>query len=355
MENREITTIVFDIGGTLVKMDGQYPGKMKDWPELAAMPGAVEAMSDLSTRYQIIAATNAQDSTAADVIEAMQRIGLGKVIRQCYTYRELNAKKPEPAFYTNLCSTLNKTPGEVVMVGDDYQRDILPAAQVGMHTVWFNPDNQVAAAHLPLQERECFSLSELPAILRRAALPDYPTCLYWYMQHGATHTLLAHVNMVAAASYQLAVWLKEAGIKVSPLLAHRGGLLHDLAKLEEDDADNHAVLAAKLLDNLGQPELAGIAEHHLIGDLTSLALKPVTWEEKVVNYCDKLTEGSELVSLDERLQALKQRYPRFADKIVKNTPLVRNLENEILTPIGLSPNELLSRLKQILFNGYKAK
>jgi len=350
MIDRKISTIVFDGGDTLINVDPQYSGKMKDWPVLIAISGARQILIELSKHFQIIVASNAEDSNAQDVSEAMQRVGLNGYIQQYFTVNELKVKKPDLFFYKNLCAKLNKSPEEIIMVGDDYRKDILPALSIGMHTIWFNPKNEIAIAHLPLQEMECFSLYEIPAKINSPRLPDYQTALGWYLQQGATHTLLAHVNMVAAASYQIAIWLRNQGIKISPLLTHRGGLLHDLAKLKENGVENHAVLAKRLLEDLGQPELANIAGHHLIGDLTSINTRPVTWEEKVVNYCDKLTEGSELVSLDHRLEALKLRYPHFKEKIQKNTPLVQELEAEILAPLGLSSEEALQKLKKSLFD-----
>ncbi|MHB8133283.1 MAG: HAD-IA family hydrolase [Anaerolineaceae bacterium] len=350
MNDRKITTIVFDGGDTLIKVDPQYSGKMKNWPELIAVPDAQQILKELSNHFQIFVASNAEDSNAQDVSEAMLRVGLNDYIQQYFTVNELGTKKPDLSFYKNLCAELQKSPEEIIMIGDDYHNDILPALMIGIHTIWFNPKNLVATAHLPLQEMECFSLNEIPDIVNSSPLPDYQTSLGWYMQQGATHTLLAHVNMVAAASYQLSIWLKSQGIEISPLLAHRGGLLHDLAKLKENGVESHAILAKRMLENLGQPELAKIAGHHLIGDLSSNNSKPNTWEEKVVNYCDKLTEGSELVSLDERLEALKLRYPYFKEKIQKNTPKVKDLEAEILAPLGLNSEEALQKLKKSLFN-----
>ena len=350
MNGRKITTLVFDGGDTLIKVDPQYFGKMKDWPELNPVSGAQQILKELTNHFQIFVASNAEDSNAQDVLEAMQRVGLSGYIKQYFTVNELGAKKPDLCFYKNLCAKLQKPPEEIIMIGDDYQKDILPALMIGIHTIWFNPKNLIATAHLPLQEMECFTLNEIPEIVNSSHLPDYQTCLGWYMQQGATHTLLAHVNMVAAASYQIAVWLKNQGIVVSPLLAHRGGLLHDLAKLKENGVESHAALAKKMLEDLGQPELAKIAGHHLIGDLSSINSRPNTWEEKVVNYCDKLTEGSELVSLDQRLEALKLRYPAFKEKIQKNTPEVKELEAEILAPLGLSSEEALQKLKKSLFD-----
>ena len=237
------------------------------------------------------------------------------------------------------------------MVGDNYLNDILPAWQAGFHTIWFNPENLLASGHLPVQESECKSLLEIPDLFNSNNLPTVQEAISWYMQQGATYSLLAHVNTVAAIGYQMAVWLKAKGFNVSPLLTHRGGLLHDISKLREKENSNHAVEAFKFLKEKQQPELARIARSHLIGDLKSADYQPVTWEEKIVNYADKLTEGNQVVLLTERLMALQGRYPRFAQKIQENTPLVKSLESEIVNALETTPQQLLLDLKGALFNG----
>ena len=139
-------------------------------------------------------------------------------------------------------------------------------------------------------------------------------------------------------------------MNVNPLLTHRGGLLHDVCKLNDQEQKNHAMLAGDFLLAQNQFELSEIARRHLIGNLTSDELKPITWEEKIVNYADKLSEGNVLVSLDQRLEALQQRYPEFAEKIRKNIPFVKKLETEITDALNTSPDELMKNLKNALFN-----
>jgi len=110
MNDRKITTLVFDGGDTLIKVDPQYSGKMKDWPELIAIFGAQQILRALSKQFQIFVASNAEDSNAQDVSEAMKRVGLNGFIQQYFTVNELEAKKPDLFFYSNLCAKLHKSP-----------------------------------------------------------------------------------------------------------------------------------------------------------------------------------------------------------------------------------------------------
>lgn len=352
MNERQITTIVFDWGNTIMVDDGRFTGKMMDWTEVQAIDGAYETLKLLSSNYQLVLASNAEDSSTQDIISALFRVNLDSFFHQIFTYKELKAKKPDLLFYQNLVEKINQPTGKVVMVGDGYIKDIVGSKLAGLKAIWFNPSGLPSNGHLPLQDCEIRNLNEILDVLSNPFLPDVQTCFGWYMELGATHTLLSHVQNVAAIAYQLGLWLEQAGLVVNPLLAHRGGLTHDLSKLQEQSEKNHAVLAAEFLESKKQFKLAEIARRHLIGDLTSDKTRPQTWEEKIVNYADKLSEGNTIVSIDERLEALQSRYPDFASKIKKNIPFVKALEDEIITALGTTPDNLKADLKKALFNKY---
>lgn len=346
-----LSTLVFDWGNTVMVDLPQYQGKMKDWPHVKAMDDIDLTLVELSKDYEIVLATNAEDSNISDIREALDRVNLGKYFTQIFSCHDLRVKKPDVVFFYKIQESLGCKPSDIIMVGDNYLQDILGAKQAGWITTWFNVNKRITPAHLPLHDLEVKHLSEIPEALKKPLLPDVQTCLNWYIESGVTHTLLAHVNNVAAISYQLAFWMEEKGIPVNPILAHRGGLLHDLAKLKDESQKNHAELAAEILISKNQFELSEIARRHLIGNLLSEENRPQTWEQKIVNFADKLSEGSSIVSLDERLSALKHRYPNFTEKIRNNTPLIKDLENEILDPLGLNPPEFLIKLRTALFNG----
>ena len=52
------------------------------------------------------------------------------------TYENMHATKPHPAYYHEILARLGRQPGECLMVGDDEQRDIAPAALVGIPVYW---------------------------------------------------------------------------------------------------------------------------------------------------------------------------------------------------------------------------
>ncbi len=55
------------------------------------------------------------------------------------TYHNMHATKPHPQYYREILSKLDCPPAEALMVGDDWELDLAPAASLGMHTFWIVP------------------------------------------------------------------------------------------------------------------------------------------------------------------------------------------------------------------------
>ena len=52
------------------------------------------------------------------------------------SYEEMHATKPHPAYYLEIAHRLGRAPEECLMVGDDWEMDILPALEIGMEAYW---------------------------------------------------------------------------------------------------------------------------------------------------------------------------------------------------------------------------
>ena len=340
------TTIVIDWGDTLLREFPQYTGPMSTWPEVEALPGAAQALAELKDDYKMVVATNAVDSSSRQVRQALARAGLDHFFSAIFTAHELGARKPALAFFHALQSVLHQEPRQLVMIGDSYRDDILGAQLAGWTTVWFNPSGKASPGLLPLQDLEITRWQDLPSALASPRLPGYATCLSWLQKQEVPYNLLEHVQGVAAAAYQMAVWLRAAWQEVDPLLAHRGGLLHDLAKLKAANRRiSHGELAGLMLKDRGYPQLAEIAQRHMLFSLIEPDTQPLTWEQKLVYFADKLIERGRLASLEERIAGLRQRYPQDSQRISAILPVLKALEEEICTAAGFPPSELLQRLK----------
>lgn len=341
--------LVFDWGDTVMRVFPEFEGPMANWPTVAEVDGIVEALEGLKDRYHMVVASNAGDSHAPAVWRALRRVGLGEYFQAVFTANELGSSKPQLAFFRQLQNVLSRPSHELVMIGDSYTADVLGARQAGWLAAWYNPGKLPAPALMPLHDIEVHDLRRLPALLSRPPLPGYETCLAWLLESGTPHNIVQHAQFVASVAYLLACWLHEAGETLQPLLAHRGGLLHDLMKMQSitqnksQDTD-HARLAREALLARGQPELAAIADRHMPVHPARPDRIPETWEQKLVHFADKLAEGSRLVSLDDRMQALKERYPDYAGDIATSQPALQALQDEICARLCTTPAGLIERV-----------
>lgn len=243
----EITTLVFDLGDTLIAGNPTSTASMADWPDLRPIPGIQAALSALQGRFRLAIASNARESRSPQVQKALARTGMDGYFERIFTSAELGLEKPTPAYFYQVARSLGNAPHELVMIGDSYTVDICGARGAGWRALWYNPTLKTAPGPAPLQDAEAGHMADLPQALERLDLPDALTCQTWYLQQSGGGALWQHVEAVALASYQLASMLRAAGHPVDPLLAHRGGLLHDIAKITASRArQNHGDLGAEI-------------------------------------------------------------------------------------------------------------
>jgi len=336
-------SIVFDWGNTLMKVFPEYQGPMVDWPHVEVIPGVMTALEKLSGEYNLVVATSAKDSNAEQVKLALARVGLDKFFTKIFTIRELGFEKPAHQFFEKI-RQLTDSNDFPLLVGDDYIKDICGGVNAGWDCAWYSYDLKICPAMLPLHHIELSCMDQLPDQLINLELPSVTESICWLISHHANMNLILHSQVVASVSYLLAKWIRDKGNQVDPVLAHRGGLLHDIAKLtmrnQDDYETDHAEMGAQILLDLHQSRLAEIARCHLISSLFDEKRSPRTWEQKIVHYADKVVEGASLVMLEERIQAICKRYPHHAERILGSVSGVKRLQSEICEEMGVSVDQL---------------
>jgi len=131
-----IKAILFDWGDTVMRDFPAYPGPMAYWPEVEAVAGIETALQQLRKDFICCLASNAVDSDADLVGLALSRVNLRQYFQYLFTSRELKYQKPDPAFYREILRRVNLQPEQCIAVGNNYQKDIVPAKSVGIHTIW---------------------------------------------------------------------------------------------------------------------------------------------------------------------------------------------------------------------------
>jgi putative hydrolase of the HAD superfamily len=138
-----LTTLhyLFDWGDTLmVDIPGQT-GPMCDWPKVQTVDGAKACLQRLSQHAQCHLATNAADSTEAQIRLALKRAGLSEYIESIFCRENLGMGKTDARYYATITEKLNVSPERITMVGDSLERDVQPALKAGLEALWFNSNN----------------------------------------------------------------------------------------------------------------------------------------------------------------------------------------------------------------------
>jgi phosphoglycolate phosphatase-like HAD superfamily hydrolase/HD superfamily phosphodiesterase len=345
-----IKVILFDWGDTVMRVFPQFHGAMADWPKVEAVPGIKNACENLSQNYRLYLATNASDSGSARVKAALSRVELDEYFSGIFTARDLGTSKPSTSYFGKILLELGLSPEEVLMVGDDFQADILGTYKAGMRSIWYLPDGATHTRYIPVQSGEIQTMDELIDVVRdldESPLPTLQDCLALLNSHANDSHLLLHSRMVALAAYLMAELCRENGSSIDPILTHRGGLLHDLDKLICITTGlEHGFEGNRILQASGYPKIGRIALSHPAFTLLDPVKAPSTLEEKIVYLSDKLVDRDKIIGLDSRIANLTKRYPQDRNYFDLSEPLMRNLQNELLSLMKLDELKLTEFLNR---------
>ena len=104
------------------------------------LPGAEEAMEQLSQKYQLYMVTN---GTAHVQRPKLAASGVGKYFKDIFISELMGADKPSKEYFTRCFARI---PGfdisRAMIVGDSLSSDIQGGINVGMRTCWVNPDHK---------------------------------------------------------------------------------------------------------------------------------------------------------------------------------------------------------------------
>ncbi|MCW4044457.1 MAG: HDIG domain-containing protein [Candidatus Bathyarchaeota archaeon] len=172
-------------------------------------------------------------------------------------------------------------------------------------------------------------------------LPTREQALQLLRENQCSSKVIKHCNAVAKLAVETAETCREKGIHVNLALVEIGALLHDIGRSKTHTV-HHAVVGAKILDAAGLPEpVIAIVKRHVGGGITSTEAEklgwpndvytPVTLEEKIVSYADKLIEKAKRVPIEKAVEELaKEGRHEAAERVLK-------LHGEIAALVGDCP------------------
>lgn len=92
-----------------------------------------EVLLELKKQYPMVLVSNFYGNIAT-VLKEFKLDGIFDTIIESAV---VGVRKPDPKIFTLGVEALNMQPGEVIVVGDSMDKDIVPAGKAGCHTVWF--------------------------------------------------------------------------------------------------------------------------------------------------------------------------------------------------------------------------
>lgn len=191
-------------------------------------------------------------------------------------------------------------------------------------------------------------------------IPAISQCLEFIDLYEMLDNIRAHSFVVARIAETLVDGLYTAGKSAGPL-ANRdeviaGGLLHDIAKtlcLKTDCL--HAETGRDICIELGYPEISEIvAEHVILKNYTSdLYRKGIFGAKELVFYADKRVLHDQVVSLDDRLDYILERYgkgdPAREQRIRENFSQAQELEYFLFSFLDYNPEEIIQHMSNKIF------
>ncbi len=101
---------------------------------IAYYPGVLETLEYLHEHYTLAALTNGNIEMANLQIERFFDFVLKA--------EDINSSKPDPLMYQLAMEQAGVTADEMLHIGDSPENDVLAAKKLGIHTVWFNPQDE---------------------------------------------------------------------------------------------------------------------------------------------------------------------------------------------------------------------
>jgi putative nucleotidyltransferase with HDIG domain len=176
-------------------------------------------------------------------------------------------------------------------------------------------------------------------------VPDRRTVQRLLDEAGLPDGIRTHSAGVARVAVVAAGLVAEAGIPVDGWLVEAAALLHDIDKPEiRRTGGEHGIVGARRLEAAGYEELAMPVASHPITALLDDERFPIGWPSVLVAVADRHV-AQEFLTVDERLDDMKRRYPEHAGSIETARRPAHALEAQVAEATGLTPEALVERLR----------
>ena len=162
-------------------------------------------------------------------------------------------------------------------------------------------------------------------------IPDTAECYRLMRRYSMLPNIIEHSEQVMRVSLAVVDGLRP-GTGISRELVLAAALLHDITKTRAlTTGEPHDRSGAELLTELGLPEIAAIVGEHVF--IAGFDPDGPLAEKEIVYYADKRVMHSTIVSVDERVKDLIERYGDSDERIsliIENKKLLLAVESKIV-------------------------
>ncbi len=161
-------------------------------------------------------------------------------------------------------------------------------------------------------------------------IPSIEKCYDLMAQYSMLPNIAAHSVLVMDVALAITDNVKS-GVAIDRDLVMAAALLHDITKTRSlETKERHALTGGRLLRDLGFTPVAEIVEEHVI--IGNVDLQGSLEEREIVYYADKRVMHDKIVSIEERLDDLVDRYgltEEIIRSIFNNRDLIFAIERKI--------------------------
>ena len=152
--------------------EGKAGAFVEAWPSMPIFPDVAEALGTLASfGWRLAILTNCDDDLFAETA-AQLPVSFEVVV----TAEQVRSYKPDLSHFRTFAEMTGATPANWIHVANSWVHDILPAARMGLRSVWVDRDHTGHPAKFA--ERRVTSMRRLPeTVTDVSALPAWPVSL----------------------------------------------------------------------------------------------------------------------------------------------------------------------------------
>ncbi len=162
-----IKVVVFDLGNTVLRELPQFQSlglPMAQWPTVETVEGVEPALQALHGKFRLCVASNSIYRVEFTAM-ALQRARVRQFFERVFNSHEFGVAKPEAGFFLKILEQMQVQAAEAIIVGDSYQKDIVPAKDLGFRTIYFR--EAFSASPVPASDAVISQMHDLPGAVTR--------------------------------------------------------------------------------------------------------------------------------------------------------------------------------------------